>query len=56
MNLTYEEVEKEFFKRAEENCTPIQLEKMRKNFSNYFNIAIMQFKTGLNPLKQVNDF
>jgi hypothetical protein len=43
--ITYDEVRKEFFRRAEENCSPIQLEKMRENFPNYFNIAIMQYKT-----------
>jgi hypothetical protein len=43
--VTYDEVRKEFFRRAEENCSPIQLEKMRENFPNYFSIAIMQYKT-----------
>ena len=44
--MTYEDVKREFFKRAEENnCSPAQLEKMRENFSNYFSIAIMQYKT-----------
>jgi hypothetical protein len=43
--LTYEDVKREFFARAEENCTQVQLEKMRENFSNYFSIAIMQYKT-----------
>jgi len=45
MNLTYASVKKEFFRRAEENCSPVQMEKMRENFSNYFSIAIMQYKT-----------
>lgn len=43
--LTYQTVKEEFFRRAEENCTLVQLEKMRENFPNYFNIAIMQYKT-----------
>ena len=43
--LTYEDVKREFFRRAEENCTPIQLEKMKENFPSYFGIAIMQYKT-----------
>jgi len=44
--VNYQNVKEEFFRRAEENnCTPVQLEKMRKNFSAYFNIAIMQYKT-----------
>ena len=43
--ITYEDVRKEFFKRAEENnCTSVQLEKMKENFNNYFCIAIMQYK------------
>jgi hypothetical protein len=45
MNLTYEDVKKEFFARAEKNCSEVQLEKMRENFPNYFSIAIMQYKT-----------
>ena len=44
--LTYEDVKREFFKRAEENnCTSVQLEKMKENFNDYFCIAIMQYKT-----------
>ena len=43
--ITYQEVEKEFFRRAEENCTQVQLEKMKENFPSYFGIAIMQYKT-----------
>lgn len=44
--LNYFEVEKEFFNRAiDNNCTLIQLESMKKNFPDYFNIAIMQYKT-----------
>ena len=43
--ITYQEVHDEFFKRAEKNCSPIQLEKMKENFPSYFNIAIMQYKT-----------
>ena len=43
--LTYEDVKKEFFRRAEENCSTVQMEKMRENFDNYFCIAIMQYKT-----------
>ena len=45
MKLTYQTVKDEFFRRAEENCSPVQLEKMRENFSAYFCIAIMQYKT-----------
>ena len=45
MNLTYDSVKKEFFRRAEENCSPVQLKKMEENFPNYFSIAIMQYKT-----------
>ena len=45
MNLTYQTVKKEFFKRAEENCSPVQLKKMEENFPSYFGIAIMQYKT-----------
>ena len=45
MKLTYEDVKREFFARAEENCSTVQLEKMRENFPSYFNIAIMQYKT-----------
>jgi hypothetical protein len=45
MNLTYEDVKKEFFARAEKNCSEVQLEKMRENFNDYFSIAIMQYKT-----------
>ena len=45
MSLTYEDVKKEFFRRAVENCSPVQLKKMKENFPNYFNIAIMQYKT-----------
>lgn len=42
----YFDVEKEFFARAiDNNCTLIQLEKMKENFPVYFNIAIMQYKT-----------
>lgn len=44
--LNYYEVEKEFFNRAmENNCTLIQLDKMKENFPSYFSIAIMQYKT-----------
>ena len=43
--LTYQTVKDEFFRRAKENCSPVQLEKMQENFSNYFSIAIMQYKT-----------
>ena len=44
--LTYDEVRKEFFRRAiKNNCTSVQLEKMKENFNNYFCIAIMQYKT-----------
>ena len=43
--ITYQEVEKEFFRRAAENCSPVQMEKMRENFNSYFCIAIMQYKT-----------
>ena len=44
--MTYEDVKREFFRRAEENnCTDVQMEKMRENFSNYFSIAIMQWRT-----------
>jgi hypothetical protein len=44
--LNYFDVEKEFFQRAiDNNCTLVQLEKMKENFSDYFNIAIMQYKT-----------
>lgn len=45
-NVNYFEVEKQFFNRAiDNNCTLIQLEKMKENFPSYFNIAIMQYKT-----------
>ena len=43
--VTYDSVKKEFFARAEKNCSQIQMEKMKENFPNYFNIAIMQYKT-----------
>ena len=43
--VTYEDVKKEFFRRAEKNCSEVQLEKMRENFDSYFCIAIMQYKT-----------
>ena len=43
--LTYEDVKREFFARAEKNCTSVQLKKMEENFPNYFCIAIMQYKT-----------
>ena len=44
--VTYDSVKKEFFRRAiENNCSPIQLERMEENFPNYFCIAIMQYKT-----------
>ena len=45
MKLTYQTVKDEFFRRAEKNCTQVQLEKMRENFNDYFCIAIMQYKT-----------
>ena len=45
MKLTYQTVKDEFFRRAKENCSPVQMEKMRENFDNYFCIAIMQYKT-----------
>jgi len=45
MSLTYDSVKKEFFARAEKNCTSVQMEKMKENFDNYFCIAIMQYKT-----------
>ena len=45
MKLTYQTVKDEFFRRAKENCSPVQMEKMRENFPNYFCIAIMQYKT-----------
>ena len=45
MKLTYQTVKDEFFRRAEENCSPVQLKKMEENFPNYFCIAIMQYKT-----------
>ena len=44
--VTYQTVKDEFFRRAiENNCSTVQLEKMRENFDSYFNIAIMQYKT-----------
>ena len=43
--LTYEDVKREFFARAEKNCSQIQMEKMQENFNDYFCIAIMQYKT-----------
>ena len=43
--VTYDEVRKEFFRRAAENCSTVQLKKMEENFPNYFCIAIMQYKT-----------
>ena len=43
--VNYQTVKDEFFRRAKENCSPVQLEKMQENFSNYFSIAIMQYKT-----------
>ena len=43
--VNYQTVKDEFFRRAEKNCTQVQLEKMRENFDNYFCIAIMQYKT-----------
>ena len=43
--VNYQTVKDEFFRRAEKNCTQVQLEKMRENFSAYFCIAIMQYKT-----------
>ena len=45
MKVTYQTVKDEFFRRAEENCSTVQLKKMEENFPNYFNIAIMQYKT-----------
>jgi len=30
--LTYEDVKREFFARAEKNCTSVQLKKMEENF------------------------
>lgn len=44
--INYFDIEREFFNRAiDNNCTLIQLEKMKENFPDYFNIAIMQYKT-----------
>ena len=43
--LTYEDVKREIFARAEKNCSQIQMEKMQENFNDYFCIAIMQYKT-----------
>ena len=44
--MTYEDVRREFFARAEKNnCTDVQMEKMKENFPSYFGIAIMQYKT-----------
>ena len=43
--VTYEAVRREFFARAEKNCSPVQLEKMEQNFNDYFCIAIMQYKS-----------
>ena len=43
--VNYQTVKDEFFRRAEKNCSPVQLEKMEQNFNSYFCIAIMQYKT-----------
>ena len=43
--VNYQTVKDEFFRRAEKNCSQIQMEKMKENFPNYFCIAIMQYKT-----------
>jgi len=43
--VNYQTVKDEFFRRAAENCSTVQMEKMRENFDSYFCIAIMQYKT-----------
>ena len=43
--VNYQTVKDEFFRRAAENCSQVQMEKMKENFDNYFCIAIMQYKT-----------